>query len=135
MTQSKLPSIDTQGIGALIRDLRKIDKDLASSLVKELRSIGNTARDEVRGSTAYPFRTGGLRRSVKTGVRRGTIVLFSRLPQSGVIEWGGKIKPRGVPIEFKRSEFVTDAVEANSAGAEERLGVVLESTAARHGFH
>jgi hypothetical protein len=131
---SKPSAIDTAGIGDLLRDLRKIDKRLGASLVLELRSIGDKSRDDVRNSTAYPYLTGTLRRSVKTGVRRGAIVLYSSLPQSGVIHWGGTIKPRGVPITFPRSEFVQKVVEDDAHDADERLAGVLDATAARYEF-
>ena len=128
------PAIDTRGISDLLRDLRKIDKRLGASLVKELRDIGNESRDKVRASTAPPYRTGKMRRSVKTGVRRGSITLYSLLPQGDVLEWGGTIRPRGVPIHFPRTEFVRKEVKAASAGTEARLAAVLEETAARYGF-
>jgi hypothetical protein len=75
-----------------------------------------------------------MRRSVKTGVKRGSIVLYSNLPQGDVLEWGGSIKPRGVPIEFERTEFVRKEVLASSEVTEGRLAGLLEATAARYGF-
>jgi len=131
---TRRPAIDTSGISDLLRDLRTIDKRLGASLVKELRDVGNETRDKVRNSTAPPYRTGKMRRSVRTGVRRGAITLYSNLPQGDVLEWGGSIKPRGVPIEFPRTEFVRKEVAASSEGTEARLSGLLEATAARYSF-
>jgi hypothetical protein len=129
------PVLDTAGIGDLLRDLRKIDKRLGASLVSELRAVGDKARDQVRGSTAPPYRTGRLRGSVKTGVRRGSISLYSNMPQAPVWHWGGSIEPRGVPIRFPRTEFVSKEVLKVGAHAEGELAAVLDATAARYQFH
>jgi hypothetical protein len=126
--------IDTSGISDLLRDLGKIDKGLRAAMVAELRDIGNSARDKVRSGTQPPFRTGKTRRSFKTSVKGGTIAVYSLLPQAPVWQWGGSIKPRGVPIEFPRTEFVTKEVEEAGKGADERLAGLLDATAARYEF-
>jgi len=138
---AKSSAIDTGGIGDLLRDFRKIDKRLGASLVKELRDIGNDARDRVRSSTDRPYgpvdskgEIGRKRKSVKTGVRGGKISLYSTEPDAAVWHWGGRIEPRGVPIDIPRTEFISKEVIAASEGTEERLGVLLEAIVSRYQF-
>jgi hypothetical protein len=135
------PVIDTGGIADLLRDLRKIDKALGASLFAELRAVGNEARDKIRNSTAPPYgpvdskgKIGRKRKSVKTGVKRGQISLYSNEPDAAVWHWGGTIKPRGVPITIPRTEFISAEVLRESEGIEEKLAGVLEGTARRYQF-
>jgi hypothetical protein len=135
------PAIDTRGIGDLLRDLRKIDKSLGASLFAELRAVGNEARDAIRSSTAPPFgpvdsqgKVGRKRKSVKTGVKRGRISLYSNEPDAAVWHWGGKIKPRGRPIQIPRTEFISAEVIRQGEGIEDKLAGVLDATAVRYGF-
>lgn len=128
--------IDTRGIKDLVRDLRRLDRRLALAFTAELRDIGNEVRDKVRTSTQRPFRTGALRRSVKTSVRGAQVSLYSTLPQSGVWEWGGTIRPRGSPIVIPETEFVRREIVAGARGVEERMGEILDQAASRYAqFH
>lgn len=134
--------IDTRGIGDLVRDLGRIDKTMRAALVKELRHIGDEARDRVRSSTEAPYgpvdskgEVGRKRKSVKTSVRRGTIALVSKEPDANVWHWGGSISPRGVKINIPRTEFVAKEVRAAGDHVDERLGLILEGAAFRNGFH
>jgi hypothetical protein len=126
--------IDTDGIRKLVRDFGKMDKTLRAALVKSLRDVGDKARDNIRSSTSPPYRTGTLRRSTKTSVRGGSIALYSLLPQAPVLHWGGTIKPRGVPIRFKRTEYIRKEVLRESDHIEGELAGVLEATATRFEF-
>jgi hypothetical protein len=133
--------IDTAGIGDLVRDLGKIDRSLRSALVKELRDIGNEVRDKVRSSTQPPFgptdskgEIGRKRHSIKTGVRRGAISLYSLEPDSAVWNWGGSISPRGAPIQIPRTEFLTSEIYRQGDHVDDRLTDVLDRTAARYQF-
>lgn len=126
--------VDTAGIKDLLRDLGRIDKGIRSAAVKELRGIGDTVRDRVRSSTEPPFRTGKTRRSVRTSVRGGTISLYSNEPQSPVWHWGGTIRPRGAPIRFPETRFVSEEVEEEAKRVEQRLGGFVDGIADRYGF-
>ncbi len=66
---------------------------------------------------------------------RGNIAgVRSRLPYAGVIEYGGTIRPRGVPIEFRRYQPVSRAIERNADQIAEELGDRIEDLTRRHGF-
>lgn len=116
-------------------DLRDIQRGTEKELIKELRALGNEARDKVRSSTARPFRTGRTRRGIKTSVRRKVEVsLYSLDPQAPVWNWGGTIKPRGTPITFPRTEFVSGVVEKEGADFDERIAERFDEIAHRNGF-
>jgi hypothetical protein len=115
--------------------LRAIEKDTTKELSKALREEANKVRDKVRTSTARPYRTGKLRRSVKTSVRgKYNASLYSLLPQAGVLHWGGTIRPRGVPITFPKTEFVTAEVLAGADEFEERIADRFDEISHRHGW-
>lgn len=126
--------IDTSGIVDLTRDLGRISKDLRAAEVKSIRDVGDKLRDEIRSSTAPPYKTGALRRSVKTSVRVGQLSLYSRLPYANVQHWGGTIRPRGTPIHIERTGFIWDPAKEAVPRVTEELGEVLDATAARYGF-
>lgn len=120
---------DTSGIADLLRDLRRMDKELGKALTRALREVGDDVRDDVRSSTKAPYRTGRLRRSIKTSVRRGQVSLYSTLPQAPVHHWGGTIRPRGAPIRIKRTEFLTSEVAERADDTERKLGSLVDTTA------
>lgn len=122
-------------IDAFNRQLREIAKETEKELSQELRRIGNEARDVVRGSTEDPYETGGLRRSVKTSVRRKSEVsVYSNLPQAPVHEFGGTIKPRGRPITIERTNFVSGTVLALGDEIDSEIGEAFDKVARRNGF-
>jgi hypothetical protein len=115
--------------------LRGVQKDTEKEMVKRLREVGNEARDEVRGSTRPPFRTGRTRKGIRTSVRRKSEVsLYSNEPQAPVWEWGGVIRPRGTPIEIPKTNFVTGAVLKHGDDFDERMADEFDQIAHRHGW-
>ncbi len=122
-------------VAKLDHSLRAIQKDIEKELTKELRRIGNEARDVVRSSTHSPYLTGKTRKSVKTSVRRKSEVsLYSNLPQAPVWEFGGTIKPRGVPISIPKTNFVRGVVLGLSEDIEDRIADAFDDVAHRHGW-
>lgn len=131
--------VGPQSTKAAFTDLQRrmgaIERDLMKELAKELRRVTNEVRDVVRGSTADPFATGKSRKSVRSSVRKKyEASLYSNLPQVPVQEWGGVIKPRGVPIEFKPTNFVRGTVVALADDIDQKLGDAFDRIAARKGF-
>jgi hypothetical protein len=119
----------------LSKQLKAIQKETEKELTKELRRVGNEVRDDVRSSTDAPHRTGKLRKSVKTSVRRKMEVrLYSNLPQAPVFEFGGTIRPRGKPITIPRTEFVGGTVLRLGDDIDERIADAFDDVAKRHGF-
>ena len=130
-----LPDSVDLGIKALNGSLRGIEKEVEKELTKELRRLGNEIRDTIRGSTADPYRTGKLRKSVKTSVRRkGVVSLYSNEPHAPIFEFGGVIKPRGTRIKIPGTNFVRGTVVAISDAIDEEIADAFDGVARRHGF-
>lgn len=131
--------VDARGIKQFAREMRAIDRDLGKAVSQELRSIGNVERDKIRRSTAAPYgpvdsqgKIGRKRQSIKTSVRAGGVSLYSTQPDAGVWEFGGKIRPRGVPITIPQTAFVRKQVDADKEYTMTRLAVMLEGIAERY---
>lgn len=129
------PLPPTLAVQLLNKHLRAIERETAKELTSELRTLGNEVRDKVRSSTEDPYRTGGLRKSVKTSVRRKSEVsIYSNLPAAPVWEFGGRIKPRGTPITIPKTEFVRSVVLAEGDDFDERIADRFDTIARRNGF-
>jgi hypothetical protein len=134
--------VDTEGLKRFAKEMRAASPKLGSAVNAELKEVGNLVRDHIRQSTAPPFAgnpgsdskgiIGRKRRSVKTGIRAGTVTLYSLEPDAAVFQWGGSISPRGVPISIPRTEFVTKQVEKDTPEIEARMATVLEGVAERY---
>ena len=122
-------------VARLNADLRDIQRETEKELVKEMRRVGNEARDVIRRSTEAPYRTGKLRKSIKTSVRKKSEVsLYSNLPQAPVFEFGGRIRPRGSVISIPKTNFVTGAVLAMGDDVDEKLAEAFDGIARRNRF-
>lgn len=134
--------VDTEGLKQFAKEMRAASPKLGSAVNAELKDVGNLVRDHIRESTARPFAAnpgsdskgiiGRKRRSIKTGIRAGTVTLYSLEPDSAVFQWGGTIRPRGVPIHIPRTEYVTKQVEKDTPEIEARMATVLEGVAERY---
>jgi len=123
-------------VARLDAEMLRIRKETEKELNKELKRVGDEVRDEVRTSSKPPFRTGKLRRSFKTSVRRkGLVSVYSNEPYAPVWEWGGEIHPRGVPIIFPETRFVTGTVEERGDDIADKLADAFNSIAHDNGFH
>lgn len=116
--------------------LLDIERETEKQLNAELRRVGDEVRDIVRGRTGItPYKTGRLRESIRTSVRRkGLVSLYSNLPYAPLWNFGGTISPRGVPITFKATMFVTGTVLGRGDDIDEQLGDAFDSIAHKHGF-
>lgn len=121
--------------GDLAASLKLIAKESEKALIGEMRRVGNEARDYVRAGHGPPYDTGALRKSVRTSVRgKATISLYSNLPQAPVWEWGGTIRPRGVPINIPKTQFVTGAAKKFGDHIDDELAVAFDRIAAGQHF-
>jgi hypothetical protein len=134
--------VETQGLKQFAKEMRAAGPKLGSAVNAELKDVGNLVRDHIRQSTARPFAAnpgsdskgiiGRKRRSVKTGIRVGSVTLYSLEPDSAVWQWGGTITPRGAPIHIPRTEYVTKQVEKDTPEIEARMATVLDGVARRY---
>lgn len=101
--------IQVDGLNEFRRRLRATDQDA----VKELRTVVKRAAEivAVDARLHVPRRTGKLAASIRAGTSGSTGLVRSRLPYARVHEWGGTIRPRGVPITIQRSEYIARALD------------------------
>lgn len=126
-------AVRIDGLAKLRRDLRDLDKDA----LKELRLVLKSAADEVarEASATAPRRTGNLARSYQPFTRGNVAGVRSKLPYAGVVEWGGTIRPRGVPIEFQRRQPIGRALERRQDQIIEKVADGIDDIARRNGWH
>ena len=106
----------------------RVGKAADKAIENELRDVARSV--SVKAQARAPVRTGKLQKSIKPSVtvKRGAAVV-SNVPYSNVHEWGGVIRPRGVPITIPRSAMITGAVESSDAEiarAVDRIGDAIE---------
>lgn len=120
-------TVTLEGAAQLRRALRRITPETDKELAGELKSIADGVLDDAR--PAAPQLTGELAKSLRISVTQRRVTIYSLLPQAGVIHWGGTISPRGVPITFPRTEFVTRAAELQSARLVNQVGDAFDRAA------
>jgi len=131
-------AIRVEGLRELIRDLRRIDKELGRAATTHLRKIARETRDEAArrapvGKRQKPARE-RLHRSYRYSVTQRGASVYTISPYGAVHEFGGTIKPRGVPITIPRRRMIYGAIDARREGIEEELGGLLDVIAATNGF-
>lgn len=129
---AKVFAVRTEGLREFRRDLRRLDPALDRELRIELRE--SIIKVAAQAALLAPRRTGELAASYRPYVRQNAAGIRSALPYAPVIEYGGTIRPRGVPIEFKRSLPVTRAVLREADTIVESFGDAVERAADKTGW-
>jgi hypothetical protein len=126
------PEIRTEGLAELRRDLKRLDP----LIDRELRDAIRDAADKVAvtAGALAPRRSGELAHSIRPFVSGAKASVGSSLPQAGWLEFGGTIRPRGVPITIKGSGFVGRAVEDHADQIVEDIGDGIDRAARRAGW-
>jgi hypothetical protein len=126
-------TVRVEGLRELRRDLKRLEPLVAKELTKDIRAAaGKVAVD---AAAHAPRRTGAYARSIRPYVTARGASVGSRLPQAGVLHWGGTISPRGVPITFEPRPVISDALERRVDGLVDDLGDAVERAAKRVGWH
>jgi hypothetical protein len=125
-------AVKTEGLRQFRRDLKRLEPEVDKQLRKETREIA--ARVAVEAAATAPRRSGALARSYRPYVTQRGAGVRSRLPYAGVIEYGGTISPRGVPITIKRHAPVTGAIERQTERIVEAIGDAVERAADSAGW-
>lgn len=126
------PAVKVRGLRTLNRDLKKIDVEFSKDTRKKYKQIVETAAVTARATE--PHLTGELALETKVASRLKGAAIVNRLPQAGVIEYGGDIAPRGVTIHFERRLAINDAVDAHTRDIEDQVGDLLDRIAHSNGF-
>lgn len=127
------PAIKIEGLAEFRRDLRKLDREADKELRGNIRAGAEKVLREAQADA--PRRSGALARSLKISVTAKRASIYSNLPYAPVVHWGGTIKPRGVEIRFKRTEFISGAAERGADRLAEDIAQGVERAALRAGWH
>lgn len=127
------PAVHVKGLAEFRRDVKRVDAEVNKQLARDLREGAQETLEE--GRAVAPRLTGKLAGSLRLSVTTRQVAIYSNLPYAGLLHWGGTIRPRGVPITFKRTEFLSDPVERNADKIAERVAESVEDAARATGWH
>ena len=125
-------TVKVEGLARLRRDLRALDRAAVTEVRDVLRDAAGIVAE--RAALLAPRQTGALAASYKPFTAGNRAGVRSRLPYAGVVEYGGTIRPRGTPIEFRRALPLTRAAQQQADTIVQRLDRGLGEAAARHGW-
>lgn len=125
-------AIRVEGLRALRRDLRGLSKDAPKALNAAFKDAAQPI--VARSRQLAPRRSGRLAASIRAGTRGDRLFIRSPLPYAGVLHWGGTVNPKGTPITFRRTEFITRAVAENQDRLISGLGDAIDGVARKHGW-
>lgn len=126
-------AVHIEGAREFRRELRLFRPEVDKQLRADIRVIAAKVAAEAQGRA--PRRTGTYARSIRPYVSGLRAQVGSRLPQAGVLHWGGTIRPRGVPIVFPARPVISEAVDRMSDRIVDEFGDAVETAARRVGWH
>lgn len=121
------------GLRELQRDLKRLEPETAKLLRTDIKVMAARIAGEARGNAVT--RTGAYARSIRPYATMKGASVGSRLPQAGVLHFGGTIAPRGVPIEFAARPIISDALDRNTDRLVNEMADAVELAAHRTGWH
>jgi hypothetical protein len=133
MADSRNVNVRVEGLREFRRDLRKLSPEVNRELTRELKTVAEPIAAEARALA--PKRTGRYAASIRVYAAGAKVSIGSRLPQAGVLHWGGTIRPRGVPITFKRRPVIMEAADQQSERIVDGVGDAVERAARKAGWH
>lgn len=122
-----------EGLREFHRDLKKLEPEVAKDLRKDIKAAAK--RVATQAAAAAPSVTGKYAKSIRPYVTVRGASVGSRLPQAGVLHFGGTIRPRGVPIVFPARPVVSDALDKQTDRLIDEFGDAVENAARRAGWH
>lgn len=126
-------NVRVDGLREFQRDLKRLEPETAKLLRADIKAAA--ARVAVEARSAAVKRTGAYAASIRPYVTARGASIGSRLPQAGVLHFGGTIRPRGVPITFPARPVVSEAVDRNTDRIVNEIGDAVETAARRTGWH
>lgn len=147
MPRDNRQAVSIRGLREFRRQLKKISPELDKATREILKDAGELAAAEARrraprGSTDRHrshrdrrYRPGRLAGSIKVSSTQARLSIYSNLPYAAVHEYGGTIRPRGVPIRIKESRMIRGAVEARTDDVIREVEKVTDRLADQAGFH
>jgi hypothetical protein len=127
------PPIHVEGLREFKRDIKRLEPEVAKDLRKDIAKAAGIVAAEASANAVRV--TGAYARSIRPYVTARGVSVGSRLPQAGVLHFGGTIRPRGVPITFPARPVVSEALDRNTDRIVDALGDAVEVAAERLGWH
>lgn len=124
--------VEVKGLKELRRSLRGVDRGALREVQKVTKAGAQIVATEAKRNA--PRRTGQLAGSLKATTQRTAGIVRSPLPYAKVHEYGGTIRPRGVPITIKRSAYVGRALDAKAEEVGRALAEGFDRLARANGW-
>lgn len=136
--------VDLRG---LQQDLESVQIGLGREVNAAIREAGQTVLRAVPRFTPYDSGHRSLRRDAQgrvysqqhlrdsfklTGAGTGTAAIVSAHPAAGVTEFGGTIRPKGVPIRIREARMAGKAGQAEAANFERDVERRIDGLLRRH---
>jgi len=130
--------LTVRNLGSFRRSIRKLDRGLDVGLGRYIRESAREVRDEARSRTpvgratrraAGQRKPGTLQKSIRHSVTQKRATLYSNEPDAPVHEFGGTIRPRGVPIDIRETAMLRGAVAEKSDEVESHLTQMFDHLA------
>ena len=129
------PPVKIEGLREFRRDLKRLEPEVEKLLRGDIKQIAAGVAGEAQTRARSFARTGRYARSIRPYVSGLKAQVGSRLPQAGVLHWGGTIHPRGVPITFPARPVVSEALDLRTDRIVDQMGDAIEQAARRVGWH
>lgn len=126
-------AVRVEGLQDVRSSLRKLER------LEERKEVTRALKEGARvvSVAAVPLaarRTGALARSFRPGAAGNSAFVRSRLPYAGVQEFGGVIRPKGVPVTIKAQPALTRALEVNEERIVRKVEDALDAVFAAAGW-
>lgn len=125
-------AIRIEGLTDLRRDLRAMGPDARKEVTTALKA-GAVVVAAASGPLAAR-RSGKLAASFRAGAAGNSAFVRSRLPYAAVVEFGGRIAPRGTPIQIRPHPAATRALATKEDQIVEKVGDAIDAVASRYGW-
>jgi phage gpG-like protein len=129
------PAVRLEGFKEFRRDLKRLEPEAEKALRKDIKAAAGKVAVAAAASASVFARTGKYAKSIRPYVTARGASVGSRLPQAGVLHFGGTIRPRGVAITFPARPVVGEALDRQTDRIVEEVGDAIEQAAIRAGWH
>lgn len=124
-----------EGLKEFRRDLKRLEPEADKELRKDIKKVAAGVAVAASAGAQSFAKTGAFARSIRPYVSGTKAQIGSRLPQAGVVHFGGTIRPRGVPIVFKPRPVISIVVDRETDRIVDGMGDAIEQAARRVGWH
>ena len=133
MANGRDAGVEIKGLRDFRRDLKRLEPEVEKELKADFREISRTILGLALAGT--PRDSGDLARSLRTFVTARGAGIRSRLDYANVVHWGGTIQPRGTPIVFERTEFLTRPLQQEEDRVMNDAEQAIDRAARKTGWH